>query len=153
MDFLELKIPPPLVGALCALAMWGLAGLAPGWPDAPTLRALAAGALLAAGLAIDLLGLLGFRAQRTTINPLAPQRSSALVTGGIYRLTRNPMYLGMGALLLAWAVWLWAPLALLGPPAFVLYITRFQIRPEERVLQRLFGDAYTHYTRRVRRWL
>ncbi len=44
-------------------------------------------------------------------------------------------------------------ITLLGPLAFALYITRFQIQPEERMLQRLFGEAYTHYTRRVRRWL
>lgn len=153
MRFLELKIPPPLVGLLCALAMWWLARLAPGGAAAPFVRELATALLVAAGLAFDLLGLLGFRAQRTTISPLSPQRSSALVTGGVYRVTRNPMYVGMAALLLAWAAWLWTPLALLGPLAFVLYITRFQIQPEERMLQRLFGEAYTHYTRRVRRWL
>lgn len=153
MRFLELKIPPPLVGLLCALAMWGLARLSPAWPAPAGVREFATACLVAAGLLVDLLGLLGFRAQRTTINPLAPQRSTSLVTGGIYRLTRNPMYLGMAALLLAWATWLWTPAALLGPLVFILYITRFQIQPEERMLQRLFGDAYVEYASRVRRWL
>lgn len=91
--------------------------------------------------------------RHTTINPLSPRKSTALVTGGVYRFTRNPMYLGMACLLTAWAVWLAALLAFAGPVLFVLYITRFQIRPEERVLTELFGLPYTDYTQRVRRWL
>lgn len=105
------------------------------------------------GLAFDLAGLLAFRSHRTTVNPLSPHKASALVTGGVYRITRNPMYVGMAFLLLAWAVHLSALLPLLGPVLFVLYITRFQIQPEERVLQQLFGEAYTDYRRAVRRWL
>ena len=98
-------------------------------------------------------GILAFRASRTTINPLKPERSSSLVVGGIYRITRNPMYVGMAFLLLAWAVHLSAWLSFTGILAFVLYITRFQIRPEERALQRIFGEAFNAYCARVRRWL
>ncbi len=105
------------------------------------------------GVACDLLGVLAFRASRTTVNPLKPERASALVTGGIYRVTRNPMYLGMTLLLLAWAIQLSALLPFLGPVVFVAYITRFQIEPEERTLRRVFGDGYTAYARQVRRWL
>jgi protein-S-isoprenylcysteine O-methyltransferase Ste14 len=71
----------------------------------------------------------------------------------VYRFTRNHMYLGLAVLLSAWAVWLAALLPWLAPLAFVLYITRFQIRPEERVLGQLFGPPYADYRRRVRRWL
>ncbi len=153
LSWLELKLPPPLVGAAVALLMWVLAWLAPAWPLPPALRLAAVGLLIAAGLAVDLLGLLAFRAHRTTVNPLRPQRSAALVTSGIYRLTRNPMYVGMGLLLLSWAVWLSSLPALLGPVVFVAYITRWQIRPEERVLHGIFGDEYERYCARVRRWL
>ena len=82
-----------------------------------------------------------------------PDRSAALVAGGIYRSSRNPMYLGFLLLLAAWACWLANPLALAGLPAFVLYLNRFQIAPEERALRARFGDAYDGYARAVRRWL
>ena len=110
--------------------------------------------LIVAGLGFDLFGLLAFRASRTSINPLKPERASTLVTGGVYRLSRNPMYVGMALLLLAWAAAL-VVLAGLWPGrgCYVLYITQFQIRPEERVLQARFGQDYLNYTARVRRWL
>ncbi len=153
LDALELKIPPPVVGLLLGSAAWWLAPLGPviAWPEA--LRLGLAGGLALTGLALDFSGLVAFVRRHTTINPLSPHKSRALVTSGVYRFTRNPMYLGMVCLLSAWAVWLAALLPWLAPVAFVLYITRFQIRPEERVLAERFGPAYTDYTRRVRRWL
>ena len=105
------------------------------------------------GVAFDLLGLFAFRASRTTANPLKPERATSLVTGGIYRVSRNPMYVGMAFLLLAWAVHLSALLPFVGPVVFVLYITRYQIQPEERVLKDIFGDSYLAYAARTRRWL
>lgn len=63
------------------------------------------------------------------------------------------MYVGMCFLLLAWAVHLSALLPLAGPILFILYMTRFQIKPEERILTKLFGQEYVDYTARVRRWL
>lgn len=153
MQWLEHKIPPPVVGALVALAMWFVAPVGPALALGPTTRYVLAVILVAVALAFDLLGLLAFRASRTTINPLTPQRTSALVTGGVYRVTRNPMYVGLCCLLLAWAVYLSALLPFLGPVVFVLYVTRFQILPEERVLGQLFGEQYAQYVTRVRRWL
>ncbi len=138
---------------MAAAGMWGLSGFGPPIPLPPVARVAAVAVLVAAGLGVDLAGLAAFRGARTTVNPLQPQRASALVTGGVYRFTRNPMYLGMALLLSAWAVHLSSWLALAGPLAFVLYITRFQIVPEERVLQANFGEAFTRYAARVRRWL
>jgi protein-S-isoprenylcysteine O-methyltransferase Ste14 len=153
LDALELRVPPPVVGLLVAAAMWGLApwGLPMAWP--PGLRMGAAVVLVALGLVLDMSGLVAFVRRHTTINPLRPANSSALVTGGVYRFTRNPMYLGMACLLSAWAVWLGSLAGFAGPLVFVLYITRFQIRPEERILGGLFGPAYTDYCARVRRWI
>jgi protein-S-isoprenylcysteine O-methyltransferase Ste14 len=153
MAWLERRIPPPLVGGLVAAAMWGIAETGPQFDYPASLRHAAVGLLAVAGAAFDLLGLLAFRALRTTINPLRPERSTALAVRGVYRVTRNPMYLGMAFLLLAWAVYLAALLPLAGPAVFVLYITRFQILPEERVLRGLFGESYAAYAARVRRWL
>jgi len=95
----------------------------------------------------------GFWQARTTINPLQPERASVLVTHGIYRYTRNPMYLSLLLLLVAYASHLGTWVAFVGPLAYVAYITRFQILPEERVLLSKFGAEYEAYRRRVRRWI
>ena len=153
MKFLELRIPPPLVGVLIGVAMWllveqswlvGLSGSA---------RLVAAIILVLLGAAVSLAGVVSFRRARTTVNPLKPERTSALVCSGIYRITRNPMYLGFLLILAGWAVLLASGYVWFGPVLFVAYITRFQIRPEERVLIDLFGDEFTAYQNRVRRWL
>ncbi|MEJ8840217.1 methyltransferase family protein [Ramlibacter sp. AN1133] len=150
---LEHRVPPPIVGLLVALAMWLLGTLPPVLPVATWLREGVALLLVAAGVAFDFLGILAFLRQRTTINPLRPENASALVTAGVYRVTRNPMYVGMGLLLTAWAVNLSTPWPFLGPVAFVLYMNRFQIAAEERALQARFGDEWSAYAARVRRWL
>ena len=154
MPSLELKIPPPLVAVVIAGAMYAAAALlAPVWALPPNVRVFVALALAGLGAAFDLAGMLAFRKAKTTINPLTPQRSSAVVTHGVYRLTRNPMYVGLVLILLGLAVYLASPWALLGPLAFGAFITRFQIQPEERALTARFGTAYTDYCARVRRWL
>ena len=98
-------------------------------------------------------GVLSFRRARTTVNPFAPERTVNIVSSGIYRLSRNPMYLGMACILTGWAVWLWQVQAVLGVVLFVAWITRFQIIPEERVLTQKFGTEYRQYRQRVRRWV
>lgn len=150
---LDNRIPPPLVftafAALMGMTAWLLPGFGePGWT----------GWLISAAFFI-LASLTGPTAVRrfirvkTTINPIAIDQASVLVTDGVYRWTRNPMYLSMAALLAAFAAvsgqaWLW-----LGPILFVIYIQRFQIRPEELVMTQLFGDAYRDYVAKVRPWI
>ena len=153
MTTLDHRIPPPIVGLLIAAAMWAVSSRGPSIPMSDAFRLPVAALLAATGLSFDVLGFLAFRASRTTINPLKPERASALVTGGVYRITRNPMYVGLAVVLTAWAVYLSAVVPFLGPVLFVAYITRFQIRPEERILAGLFGDEYARYAARVRRWL
>ena len=153
MATLEHTIPPPAVAAIVAAGMWSVAGLGPQLSIAEVHKYAAVTGLAAIGLAFSLLGVLAFRASDTTVNPLKPERASALVTGGVYRITRNPMYVGMAFVLLAWAVYLSAVLPLVGIAVFVVFITRLQIVPEERVLKSLFGAAYDAYAARVRRWL
>src|SRR6266571_5606379 len=103
-------------------------------------------ALLVIGQSISISGMVAFRRAKTTMNPIKPGAASSLVSSGVYRFTRNPMYLGLSVSLLGWAMFLSNPLALLGVPLFVLYINRFQINPEERVLSSLFGAEYAAYT-------
>lgn len=147
-----LRLPPPLVVLGCALLMVLLSGQSGGqYP--PLLPLLAAGVLVALGAIIGLLALLAFWQHATTVNPHQPQHTSALVTGGIYRFSRNPMYLGLLCWLIAWACWLSSFWSLLGPIVFVVYMTWLQILPEEQHLAVRFGTDYLDYQQRVRRWL
>jgi len=153
MHFLELKIPPPVAAILIGAAMW-LASRSGPSIDLPLLvRGVAFAAISLVGGAAALAGDLAFRRAQTTINPFKPQNTSALVTSGVYRFTRNPMYLGLLLVILGECAFLCSAPALLGPVAFVAYITRFQIVPEERALRAKFGTAYSAYLARVRRWL
>lgn len=149
---LENRIPPPLVMVLIGLAMWAFAGLPPALPGG-WLRTLLAVVFLLGGVFVVGLGVAGFRAAGTTIDPTRPERAQQLVVVGIYRLTRNPMYLGFAMILLSWALQLGSTWTLAGPTLFVLYIGRFQIAPEERALSARFGDSYLAYQKRVRRWV
>lgn len=150
---LETLIPPPVVAAVLALLMWLAAPSAARTLAAPIVGFGLALVVALAGGAIAAAGARSFRRAGTTISPHRPGNASVLVTRGIYRATRNPMYLGLALVLAGVAVWLWWWPAIVGPIAFVAYITRFQIVPEERALGARFGAAYEAYRRRVRRWL
>jgi protein-S-isoprenylcysteine O-methyltransferase Ste14 len=153
MHWLETRVPPPLVMLLCGAIGYLASRLAAG-PVVPLpMPALLAGGVVAIGLTLNLLPKLAFRRVRTTVNPLRPAMASALVTHGVYRYTRNPMYLGQATVLAGVMLYLQSPVALLAVPLFVLYITRLQIMPEERALSARFPEAYAAFRQRVRRWL
>jgi protein-S-isoprenylcysteine O-methyltransferase Ste14 len=150
---LELKIPPPIVALIAAGAMWAV-GHFTGHQEVPEpVRIFGAVTLVLVGSGMTLSGARAFRKVKTTINPLEPEKSSTFVNTGIYAVTRNPMYLGLLFVLAGWSLFLASPRSLLGLPSFVLYIGRFQIAPEERVLEKLFGAEYSAYKAKVRRWL
>ncbi len=153
MQLLELKIPPPVIAALIAIAMWGISLMTPLLEIFTPYRVPVAIAIALVGLVFNVTGVVSFRQAQTTVNPMKPESASSLVCSGIYRVTRNPMYVGFLFMLMAWAAFLSSPWALVGPLAFFLYISRFQIAPEERALSILFGTDYTAYQTRVRQWL
>lgn len=153
MKSLELKIPPPALALCFALLMWLASLLVPSVPVPFGVRVGVALALVVIGQSISISGMVSFRRAKTTVNPMKPSAASSLVTSGVYRLTRNPMYLGLSVTLLGWAAFLSNPLALLAVPLFVLYINRLQIKPEERALSSRFGADYATYKEKVRRWL
>ncbi|MGZ9006501.1 MAG: methyltransferase family protein [Burkholderiales bacterium] len=153
MELLEAKIPPPIVATVIALAMWGVSRFAAVLQIPSAVRAGAAAVVLLVGIGFSASGVIAFRRARTTVNPTRPDQASSLVSSGIFRVTRNPMYVGLSCVLVAWAVFLDSAWALLGPVAFTLYIGRFQIAPEERALEKLFGSEYADYRTKVRRWL
>lgn len=153
MRVLENRIPPPVVTAIVGLAMWAISLVTEPLEIPATARYILAAAFFLLGGVFAVPAIIAFRRAETTINPVQIDQASAVVTTGIYRLTRNPMYVGLTAMLCSWAFYLAVPLAFLGPVFFVLFITRLQIIPEERTMKTKFGQAYTDYKRRVRRWL
>jgi protein-S-isoprenylcysteine O-methyltransferase Ste14 len=153
MKFLELKIPPPALALTVAALMWLASRLMEPPQVSFAIRVSAAVALLVIGQSVSVGGMRSFRKAKTTMNPFKPGATSALVIDGVYRFTRNPMYVGLLITLLGWAAFLSQPLVLVFLPLFVLYMTQFQIKPEERFLSSLFGTEYKEYMAKVRRWL
>lgn len=154
MSSLELKLPPPVVALAVGLLMSGLAACDFGpLPLSAVWRHVGAAALFGLGLALLLVSGRLFLKARTTWRPHAPEKARKLVISGVYRHSRNPMYAAMLLMLSGWAVFLGQWPSLAGLPLFMLYMTRFQIMPEERALSALFGEEYREYARRVRRWM
>ncbi|WP_445768602.1 methyltransferase family protein [Rheinheimera sp.] len=153
MQALELKIPPVVLVAIFGLAMWLLAQLVPALAIPMSWRLLLAGIFAITGIAVAMSGVMAFRRANTTVDPRVPQQSSSLVIRGIYRYSRNPMYVGFLLLLAAWAFYLMSAAALVLLSLFMWYMNRFQIAPEERFLLQKFGAEYQAYLTRVRRWL
>lgn len=154
MSFLENKIPPPLLALTCAPVMWVVAQWFPDFFMFPfVLKFILITTFCFCAAYLLMASALRFRKAKTTVNPLKPETTSALVTSGVYRFTRNPMYLAMVLLLCAWGMylgnlWVFAFVFLYGA-----YLDRFQIQPEERALAALFGEEFSAYKRNVGRWL
>jgi protein-S-isoprenylcysteine O-methyltransferase Ste14 len=153
MHALKLRIPPPLVAFMVAVLMGLVTRAAPATGFELPARGVLAACVALAGVSTALAGIAAFRRAGTTVNPLRPEKASSLVTSGIYKMTRNPMYLGLLLVLVAWALFLSNALAVLILPAFILYMNHFQIGPEEAALTSAFGSAFMEYKSRVRRWL
>lgn len=153
MEWLELKIPPPLQALLTAGLIWLTAQVLPTVPLSITasMAYLMLAAMLSAVFAI--MGLLAFYHAKTTVHPHCPEQTSTLVTTGIYGVTRNPMYLSLVILLCGFVGFLGAVWALVWVLAFIASLTRFQIKPEERALAKQFPNDFAAYCQRVRRWI
>lgn len=150
---LKAKVPPVVVGAAALGLMWWLAEALPGLNFDFTGRLGLAGALGTLGFALTGRGVLSFILAHTSVDPHHPSKATHLVTDGVYRFTRNPMYLGLATALMGAAVWLGNPLGLIGVAFFVVWIDRLQIPAEEEALKRIFGAEFERFTKRTRRWL
>lgn len=150
---LELRIPPVALAVLIGALMWIVRLISPSLTIEFQRGNVVASAIAILGVAIALAGVLEFRRARTTVDPTAPSKSTSVVTGGVYRFTRNPMYLGFLLVLAGWAFYLSNPVVLLGPALFVFYMNRFQIIPEERILKSRFGLPFERYLEKVKRWV
>ncbi len=153
MNALALKVPPVAQVIITAAAMYVVSKMVPALTfslNGSTALAVALGLM---GLSLGIMGVTQFRIAQTTPNPQALEQVSSLVTSGVYQYSRNPMYVGLVLILLGWAFYLSHFLAFVLLPIFILYITRFQIQPEERMMAQKFGKTYQDYLNKVRRWI
>ncbi len=153
MTTLELKVPPVAQVVVIAAAMYGVSQVLPALKFSLNGSTALGVGLAVIGVSSGIMGVTQFKKAQTTPNPQALEKVSSLVTSGIYNYSRNPMYLGLVLILLGWALYLSHLLAFILVPMFILYITRFQIRPEERMMTQKFGECYQTYVSSVRRWI
>ncbi len=150
---LELRVPPVAVFLLVVLLMYGLKKLMADFTlTVPLVEYVVAGLTLLSGY-VGIAGVYEFRKVKTTVNPVKPENASSVVNSGIFAYSRNPMYFALLLLIIALGLW-WQHLSVIFCAAlFVSYMNRYQIKPEEVVLERLFGKEYLKYKNRVRRWI
>lgn len=157
MHILETRIPPLVLVFLFAFIMYALSLSSASYTMLPkdfdSLQKGLYTLLTLSGLGLAIAGVLSFRKAKTTVDPRDPTKSEKLVVVGVYRLTRNPMYVGFLLWLLAWGIYLNDVASFLFAFLFIPYMNRFQIRVEERFLQQQFGDSFSSYITKVRRWL
>lgn len=153
MSRLSLKIPPVAQGVIALVLVWLLSRY---WPVRRIdfmFKGVVSLGLIGAGVLVGAWAVATFIKLRTTVDPRYPDKASRLVVVGIYKYSRNPMYLAILLVLLGVALHRGALSSVLVVPLFVVYINRYQIAPEERSLAQQFGESYRHYAGRVRRWL
>lgn len=148
---LKNKIPPPLVTLFFGAMIYYSTALIPSVSF--KYQCLLAVLVLIMGIAIILAAILTFRQLQTTINPLQPNKATSLAVSGVFRFSRNPMYLAMLLILVALSLASGALAAVFLLPGFVIYISIFQIVPEEQAMEKLFSDQYLKYCKKVRRWI
>jgi len=150
---MKLKVPPTLQVAIFAFLIWLISKLAPVKHLNFEYQKELSWSIFAFGVFIGIIAVYTFRKAQTTVDPRNPDKASKLVIVGIYKISRNPMYLGFFFILLAFVIKVGNLYALPVLIVYVWYITAFQIKPEEIALKDLFGEDYSHYLKTVRRWI
>lgn len=145
------KIPPPVITLIGALLIYYSSLF---FPDLtlPAFNALPILSLVS-GIAVIVSAIKSFKDYKTTINPLKPETASSLVTSGVFKYTRNPMYLGLLLILIYLSLIFNVVGGCLVSLGFIIYITKFQIIPEEVAMEKLFGNQFLEYKQQVRRWI
>ena len=151
MMFLNTKIPPPIVAILFAVLIFYFSDSF-AYVDLPFKKYISLYFVLL-GFFITSSSARNFKNKETTVNPIKPEEASQLVTDGFFKITRNPMYLGMLLFLLGLSIYNGLIVGLVFLPLFVGYITYFQIIPEESAMIEIFGEDYKAYMKKVRRWI
>ena len=148
---MKTKIPPPIL----ALIMIVLIYLSSFFIESTTFNYQGSLSLLVLilGLACAIPSFKLFARYKTTISPLKPSDATALVTEGMYRYSRNPMYLGLLLLTIASTIWFGTWFGIIVNILFIFLINFLQIIPEEEALLEIFGEEYEEYKKNVRRWI
>lgn len=150
---LALKVIPPVQLIISASLMFGLAYFLPQYHFSLALSLPLVIVLIALASIISSLALYDFHKYKTTSHPHTPEKTSTIVDSGIYAYSRNPMYLALVLVLLALALYLKNVTCFAVIPLFICYITRYQIKLEEVMLDKIFPTDYQNYSNKVRRWL
>jgi len=150
---LELKIPPAVVMLFFMILMYFLSSIFSALNIEFMFQTFLSIETAVSGFVLIVAASYVFNEKRTSINPMKPESASSLVRNGVYRFTRNPMYLGIAVILFAWLIFLGNVLNIVNVILFILYMNKYQIIPEERALEKLFGDEYISYKSKVKRWL
>ena len=145
------KIPPPIVTSICGITIYYSKSFFNQFLNFSNNGISLF--LLILGLIIFISAVRSFRKQKTTVNPLKPKQASSLVTSGIFRFSRNPMYLGMIIILLSISFKFNLLGGIIISLSFFIFITKFQILPEEEAMYELFGDKFIQYSNTTRRWI
>jgi len=151
---MHLRIPPPIVALIGILLIFLSKDYILILYLHPHLQNTLSILFLIIGFMIIFSATKEFKKSETTVNPMKPETSTSLVTSGIFKYTRNPMYVGLTSILLASCFYFSSLLGIIVyVPLFILYITVFQIIPEEETMKGLFNDEYLDYCSKVRRWI
>ena len=145
------KIPPPVITLIGALLIYYSSSFFP-YLTLPAFNALPILSLVS-GIAVIVSAIKSFKDYKTTINPLKPETASSLVMNGVFKYTRNPMYLGLLLILIYLSLIFNVVGGCLVSLGFIIYITKFQIIPEEVAMEKLFGNQFLEYKQQVRRWI
>ncbi|MDG2007009.1 MAG: isoprenylcysteine carboxylmethyltransferase family protein [Alphaproteobacteria bacterium] len=148
---MKTKIPPPIIALICIFINY-LSTYLINPIKFPNIEIIG-GLILLLGVVTAVLATLLFKKDKTTVNPRNPEKTTTLVTNGIFSITRNPMYLGLffsiSSTILFFGSWFGIIILMF----FVWYINKFQIIPEEEAMEKLFGGKYSEYRQKVRRWI
>ena len=150
---LALKVPPPVQALICGILMWVADKQLPGGQLESAIQLPMAILFAISGIVLVVISMLAFRRASTTVDPFHPEETSHLVVDGVFRYSRNPMYVSLLLVLISWAIWLGSIYNVAVLALFVTYITFFQIKPEEEAMRFLFGESYEHYCEKIRRWI
>ena len=150
---LELKIPPAVVMLFFMILMYFISSIFSSLNIDFMFQIFLSIETAVSGFVLIVAASYVFTEKSTSINPMKPESASTLVTNGVYKFTRNPMYLGIVVILFAWLVFLGNILNIINILLFILYMNKYQIIPEEGALEKLFGDEYLSYCAKVKRWL
>ena len=147
---LETKIPPPLITLICISIIYFFEKEFIFFED---WNIYISGFFLLWGLIIIAFAVFKFAKTKTTVDPTKPSKTSSLVISGIYRITRNPMYLGMLFLIISFTFYKLSLVGAIVIPSFIFYINKYQIEPEEYEMRKKFGENFEDYCKKVDRWI